>query len=55
MAKHFHKAFSGQQVRALLGRYVGQEIKLEHILGVLKDQVGQPESSPLLNFMTVHF
>lgn len=36
MARHLHKAFSDQQVRALLGRYVGQEIKLGHILGVLK-------------------
>jgi hypothetical protein len=36
MAGHLHKSFSDQQVKALLGRYVGQEIKLEHILGVLK-------------------
>ena len=36
MAGHLHKAFSDQQVRALLERYVGREIKLEHILGVLK-------------------
>ena len=36
MARHLHKSFSDQQVKALLGRYVGQEIKLEHILGVLK-------------------
>jgi hypothetical protein len=36
MAGHLHKSFSDQQVRALLKRYVDQEIKLEHILGVLK-------------------
>jgi hypothetical protein len=36
MAGHLHKSFSDKQVRALLKRYVEQEIKLEHILGVLK-------------------
>lgn len=36
MAGHLHKSFSDQQVRALLERYIRQEIKLEHILGVLK-------------------
>jgi hypothetical protein len=32
MARHLHKAFSDQQVRALPGRYAGQEIELKHIL-----------------------
>ena len=36
MAGHLHKSFSDQQVKALLERYVGQEVKLEHILGALK-------------------
>lgn len=36
MAGHLHKSFSDQQVKALLERYVSQEIKLEHIVGVLK-------------------
>lgn len=36
MAGHLHKSFSDQQVRTLLGRYVGKEIKIEHILGILK-------------------
>jgi len=36
MAGHLHKSFSDQQVKALLERYVSREIKLEHIVGVLK-------------------
>jgi hypothetical protein len=36
MAGHLHKSFSDQQVKALLERYACREIKLEHIVGVLK-------------------
>jgi sulfite reductase alpha subunit-like flavoprotein len=36
MAGHLHKSFSDRQIRALLRRYVDQEIQLQHILGILK-------------------
>jgi hypothetical protein len=35
MAGQLHKSFSDQQVRALLRRYVDQEVRVEHILGLL--------------------
>lgn len=36
MAEHLHKSFSDQQVKALLERFVSREIKLEHVVVVLK-------------------
>lgn len=35
MAKHLHKSFSDQQLRALLKRYNDEEVELRHILRIL--------------------
>jgi len=35
MSKQLHKRFSDQQIKSLLERYLGQEIKIDYILEIL--------------------